>query len=60
MDSSYIELRHKLLQLLDELLKYGHGEIRLTVSIEKAEKRTTLLEGGRSRRFIIEPTDIPQ
>jgi hypothetical protein len=47
-----------LLGLLRDLIRDGHGELRIIVTVPKQDKRAIVIQGGRSHRYTIPVADL--
>lgn len=57
-ETSADPVKHKLLQLLDDVLRHdGFGEIRVEVKILKRQQKEVILHCGKQYRFVV---DMPE
>ena len=58
MSSQHDEVVTHVVDLLREIIRVGHGELKIEVTIPRHDKRAIVIQGGRSLRYTIPVADL--
>ena len=58
VQSEYLRFTTKLNEVLRDILKHGYGEAMIRISIPKENRRTVVIEAGKSYQYTVHLSEI--
>jgi hypothetical protein len=58
VQSEYLRFTTKLNEILHDILKHGYGEVMIRISITKENKRTIVIEAGKSYQYTVHLSEM--